>query len=144
MVNGQLRLENSMAGLAHNPLLRLDLHHQFLAGDHLGILEPVMRSPANLASTSLDESHEKECINKFLNGGKMTIGTNGGKMISQWRAKLVMPGRCLSQQGLLVTYLIPGWDGALGEGSGWELRICPTAPVASGHLATWKSGTWKH
>ena len=31
----------------------------------------------------------------------------------------------------LATYLILG---ALGDGSGWDLRVCPAAPAASGNL----------
>ena len=42
-----------------------------------------------------------------------------------------------SQQGLLATYLILG---ALGEGSGWDLRVCPALAMASGNLESWKSG----
>ena len=35
--------------------------------------------------------------------------------------------------------------GALGEGSGWDLRIRPAAPAAaaSGNLGTWKSGNFE-
>ena len=40
---------------------------------------------------------------------------------------------------------------ALGEGSGWDLRVCPSAPPpqlppspASGNIGTWKSGIPKH
>ena len=47
---------------------------------------------------------------------------------------------CLrSQQGPLRRI----WSlGALGEGSGWDLRVCPATPApASGNLGTWKSGS---
>ena len=47
----------------------------------------------------------------------------------------------LSQQGPLRRI----WSlGALGEGSGWDLRVRPSAAAAeaaaSGNLGTWKSG----
>ena len=48
------------------------------------------------------------------------------------------PLACVIAARVLATYLIPG---ALGEGSGWDLRIRPQA-AASGNLGTWKSGIW--
>ena len=47
----------------------------------------------------------------------------------------------MSQQGPLRRI---GSLGALGEGSGWDLRVCPSAAeaeaaAASGNLGTWKS-----
>ena len=51
---------------------------------------------------------------------------------------LLCPVQNMSQQGSLrrISFL-----GALGEGSGWDLRIRPApAPAVSGNLGTWKSG----
>ena len=48
---------------------------------------------------------------------------------------------CMSQQGLLATYLVLGRD---GRGSGWDLRVrpalAPAVPAASGNLGIWGSG----
>ena len=42
--------------------------------------------------------------------------------------------RTWSQQGLLATYLIPWSLAALGEGSGWNLIVCPAVLAAPGNL----------
>ena len=65
----------------------------------------------------------------------MVLNTCQGKL--QNKARVFV----LSQQGPLRRI----WSlGALGEGSGWDLRVRPQPPpsAASGNLGTWKSGIW--